>query len=75
MQDNCSEFKNARVDELCDDLGIKHEFLAKYTPQSSGLVERKIMSLIDMVRLMLREYNVSDSFWVKAINMVCHARN
>jgi transposase InsO family protein len=53
MQDNCSEFKNARVDELCDDLGIKYEFLAKYTPQSSGLVERKIMSLIDMVRLML----------------------
>jgi transposase InsO family protein len=29
--DNESEFKNTRVDELCDDLGIKHQFSAKYT--------------------------------------------
>jgi transposase InsO family protein len=39
--DNGSEFKNTRVDELCDNLGIKHQFSAKYTPQSNGLVERK----------------------------------
>jgi transposase InsO family protein len=37
--DNGSEFRNIKVDELCDDLGIKHQFLAKYTPQSNGLVE------------------------------------
>jgi transposase InsO family protein len=29
--DNESEFKDTRVDELCDELGIKHEFSAKYT--------------------------------------------
>lgn len=46
-------------------MGIKHEFFAKYTPQSSGLVERKIMSLTDMVRLMISEYNLSDSFGSK----------
>ena len=40
--DNGSEFKNIRVDELCDDLGIKYEFLAKYTIQSKGLIEGKI---------------------------------
>jgi transposase InsO family protein len=31
--DNGSEFKNTRIDELCDDFGIKHQFSAKYTPQ------------------------------------------
>jgi hypothetical protein len=31
--DNGSDFKNTRIDELCDDFGIRHQFLAKYTPQ------------------------------------------
>jgi transposase InsO family protein len=31
--DNGSEFKNTKIDELCDDFGIRHQFLAKYTPQ------------------------------------------
>ena len=46
--DNGSEFKNTRIDELCDEFGIRHQFLAKYTPQSNGLVERKNRTLIDM---------------------------
>jgi len=69
--DNGSEFKNTRVDELCDELGIKHQFSAKYTPQSNGLVERKNRTLIDMTRSMLSEYNVSHSFGAKAINIAC----
>ena len=28
--DNGSEFKNTRVDELCDEFGIRHQFLVKY---------------------------------------------
>jgi hypothetical protein len=30
--DNDSEFKNTRIDELCDDFGIRHQFSAKYIP-------------------------------------------
>jgi len=30
--DNGSEFKNTRIDELCDEFGIRHQFSAKYTP-------------------------------------------
>jgi len=45
--DNGSEFKNTRVNELCDEFGIRHKFLAKYTPQSNGLVKRKNRTLID----------------------------
>jgi transposase InsO family protein len=44
--DNGSEFKNTRIDELCDDFGIRHQFSAKYTPQSNDLVERKNRTLI-----------------------------
>ena len=30
--DNGSEFKNTRIDEPCDDFGIRHQFSIKYTP-------------------------------------------
>jgi transposase InsO family protein len=57
--DNGSEFKNTRINELCDDFGIRHQFSAKYTQQSNGLIKRKNRTLIDMARSMLSEYNVS----------------
>jgi transposase InsO family protein len=73
--DNVSEFKNTRIDELCDEFGIRHQFSAKYTPQSNGLIERKNITLIDMARSMLSEYNVSQSFWAEAINTACYYIN
>jgi transposase InsO family protein len=73
--DNGFEFKNSRIEDYCDEKGVKHEFSAKYTPQQNRVVERKNRTLIDMTRSMLSEYNVSDSFWVKAINTACHASN
>jgi transposase InsO family protein len=30
--DNGGEFKNIRIDELCDEFGIRQQFSAKYTP-------------------------------------------
>jgi transposase InsO family protein len=73
--DNESEFKNTRIDELCDEYGIRHQFSVKYTPQSNRLVERKNRILIDMARSMLSEYNVSHSFYAKAINTACFYSN
>jgi transposase InsO family protein len=73
--ENGSEFKNSRIEDYCDEKGIKHEFSAKYTPQQNGFVERKNRTLIDMARSMLSEYNVSDSFWAEAINTAYHASN
>jgi hypothetical protein len=39
------------------------------------VVERKNRTLIDMVRAMLKEYRMSDWFWVEAVNIACHAIN
>nr|ABA98980.2 retrotransposon protein, putative, Ty1-copia subclass [Oryza sativa Japonica Group] len=73
--DNGSEFKNTNIEDYCDDLGIKHELSATYSPQQNGVVERKNRTLIEMARTMLDEYGVSDSFWAEAINTACHATN
>jgi hypothetical protein len=48
-----SEFKNTRINELCDEFEIRHQFSAKYTLQLNNLVERKNRTLIDMAKSML----------------------
>jgi transposase InsO family protein len=44
------------VEDFSDEEGIKHEFLAPYTPQQNGVAERKNRTLIEMSRTMLDEY-------------------
>jgi hypothetical protein len=75
MSDNGSEIKNTEVEDYLDQEGIKHEFLAPYTPQQNGVAERKNRTLIESVRTMLDEYKTSDHFWAEAINTTCHAVN
>jgi hypothetical protein len=73
--DNGSEFKNLQVEEYLEEEGIKHEFSTPYTPQQNSVVERKNRTLIDMARMTLGEYKMSEWFWSKAKNMACHAIN
>jgi transposase InsO family protein len=73
--DNDTEFKNTQVEDFLDEEGIKHEFLAPYTPQQNGPAERKNRNLIEMARTMLDEYKTSDRFWAEVINTTCHATN
>ena len=39
---NGREFKNTRIDELCDQFGIRHQFSAKYTPNQMALLRGRI---------------------------------
>jgi hypothetical protein len=40
-----------------------------------ALLREKNRTIIDMTRSMLSEYNVSQSFWAKAINTTCYCSN
>jgi transposase InsO family protein len=73
--DNGTEFKNTQVEDYIDEEGIKHEFSASYTPQQSGVAERKNRTLIEVARIMLDEYKTSNRFWVEVINTACDATN
>jgi transposase InsO family protein len=73
--DDVTEFKNTQVEDFLDEEGIKHEFLAPYTPQQNGVAEGKNRTLIEMIRTMLDEYKTSDQFWVETINTAYHATN
>ena len=39
--DNRKEFDNINIEAYCDEVRIKHEVSATYTPQQNGVVERK----------------------------------
>jgi transposase InsO family protein len=51
--DNGSEFKNPRIEDYCNENGVKHEFSVKYTPHQNEVVERKNQTVIDIARSML----------------------
>jgi transposase InsO family protein len=69
------EFDNTNIHEYCDEIGIKHEVSATYTPQQNGVVERKNRTLITHARTMIDEYNTPERFWAEAINTACYASN
>ncbi|WVZ89697.1 LOW QUALITY PROTEIN: hypothetical protein U9M48_036066 [Paspalum notatum var. saurae] len=73
--DNGREFDNTNIEEYCDEVGIKHEFSATYTPQQNGVVEGNNRTLITLARSMLDEYGTSEKFWAEAINTACYASN
>ena len=57
--DNGKEFDNTNIEAYCDEVGIKHEVSATYTPQQNSVVERKNRTLITLARTMLDEYNTA----------------
>ena len=60
---------------MFQEVGIKHEVSATYTPQQNGVVEIKNWTLITLARMMLDEYNTPEALWAEAINTACYASN
>ena len=73
--DNGKEFDNTNIEAYCDEVGIKHEVSAIYTPQQNGVVERKNQTLITLARTILDEYNTPEALWAESINTACYASN
>ena len=48
---------------------------APYTPQHNRLVERKNMTLLDMVNAMLLNANLSNNLWGETLFTACHIHN
>jgi transposase InsO family protein len=66
---------DTNIHAYCDEIGIKHEVSATYTPQRNGVIERKNKTLITIARTMIDEYNTPKRFWAEAVNTACYASN
>jgi transposase InsO family protein len=59
-------FESAAWEDYCKSHGIIHEFTAPYSSAQNGLAERAIRTTIDDVRTLLRDSNLSHSYWAEA---------
>ena len=73
--DHGREFKNESFKSFCNDFGITHQFSSPRTPQQNGVVERKNRTLVEMARIMLKEYDLPSYFWAEAVNTACFVSN
>jgi transposase InsO family protein len=55
--------------------GIKRQFKSRYTPKKNGVAERKIKTIINMARSMLKEKQLSNGFWGEAIDLSVYVLN
>ena len=65
-----SDFK-----ELCDKHGIKREYTILGTPQQNGVVERQNRTVQQMVKSMMNEKNIGQTYWVEEIHIAVHVIN
>ncbi|KAJ4728518.1 Retrovirus-related Pol polyprotein from transposon TNT 1-94 [Melia azedarach] len=72
--DNGGEYSRP-FDEYCRQLGIRHQKTPPKTPQLNGLVERMNRTLVERVRCLLSQAQLSISFWGEALNTVVHVLN
>ena len=52
-----------------------HEVTAPYTPKHNGIVEKRNRIILNMVRCMLKQKNLSHSFWGEAAMTAAHVLN
>ncbi|KAJ4718977.1 Retrovirus-related Pol polyprotein from transposon TNT 1-94 [Melia azedarach] len=72
--DNGGEYSGP-FDEYCRQLGIRHQKTPPKTPQLNGLAERMNRTLVERVRCLLSQAQLSISFWGEALNTVVHVLN
>ncbi|GKC54747.1 putative ribonuclease H-like domain-containing protein [Tanacetum coccineum] len=73
--DNGTEFKNAKLIELCGEKGIKRDYSNARTPQQNGVAERKNRTLIEAARTMLADSKLPTIFWTEVVSTACYVLN
>ncbi|GJX66819.1 putative ribonuclease H-like domain-containing protein [Tanacetum coccineum] len=73
--DNGTEFKNAKLIELCGEKGIKRDYSNARTPQQNGVAKRKNRTLIEAARTMLADSKLPTMFWTEAVSTACYVLN
>lgn len=73
--DRGGDFTSGDFKDFCDKKGIKREYTIPRTPQQNAVVERQNKSVQQMVRSMMNEINIAQTYWVEAIHRSVHIIN
>ena len=73
--DQGGEYKLGDFIKYCKDHGIVQQFTVPHTPQQNGVAERKNRTLVECARSMMKGKNLTNTFWVEAINTAVYLKN
>ena len=73
--DNGKEYTSLEFNQYCEDAGIEHQLKTLYTPEKNGVSERRNRYIMEMVKCMLHEKDLSKIFWAEAANIVVFLQN
>ncbi|KAH9722806.1 hypothetical protein KPL70_006847 [Citrus sinensis] len=73
--DNGLEYCSNEFDEFCKSKGIARHKTVRHTPQQNGLVERMNRTLLEKVRCMLLNANLSKHFWAEVVTRAAYLVN
>lgn len=64
---NSDEFLSSDCQKILNDFGIIHQRICLYSPQQNGMIERRHRSILQIVRSLIFQANLSTKFWGEAI--------
>ena len=73
--DGGGEYDNKAFDEFCFAQGIKQEMTAPYSPHQNGVAQRRWQTVGDVAMCLLKQANLSNSFWVRAVDVAFYLTN
>lgn len=73
--DGGGEYTSKEFQYFCEKKGIDHEVTVPYTPQHSGLAERRNKTLLNMARCMLRGKGMPHCYWEEAVSTAAYVLN
>ena len=60
---------------FCKDVRIKRELTTPYNPQQNGVVERKNRTILEVVKTMIHDQDLSMCLWAEAAMAVVYVQN
>jgi hypothetical protein len=73
--DNGGEFTSGEFKEFCREVGIKRELSTPYNPQQNGVAERKNRSVMEAVKAMIHDQDLSIYLWAEATRTAVYVQN
>ena len=73
--DNGTEYKNKAFKKFCISKEIAREFTVPETPEQNGVAERFNRTVVEAARCLLIDSKLPKSYWVRAVDTACYARN
>jgi Reverse transcriptase (RNA-dependent DNA polymerase)/gag-polypeptide of LTR copia-type/Pol polyprotein, beta-barrel domain/GAG-pre-integrase domain/Integrase core domain/Domain of unknown function (DUF4219)/Zinc knuckle len=73
--DNGGEYMSGEFLAYLDDLGIDHQWTARYTPEQNGVAERVNRTIVEGIRTMLRDSGLDKRWWGEALLHMMYLKN